>query len=318
MAQMIRSAAHAIDAEVSRVPSPLQEYGDQFSRTAKRRRAQRDLIAARNEAERNAEMARAATVTAEGMNRTKTEFLANMSHKLRTPINAIIGFAEVIESGILGTAQTKQKGVDYGCDINAAGNHLLEVINEILDIAQIEAGKLGLDEEIFDVDKSLCACLNMLAEQSQKKGVQLKRTSQGSLPDLRGDKRKFKQIVINLLSNAIKFTPEGGKVSLGAEINANGGLKVTISDTGIGIAAEDLDKVLEPFAQVKSAHARKYEGTGLGLPISKAYVELHGGSFTMKSKLGVGTSATIQFPADRVEHASNDPQNLNSAHEIVG
>ncbi len=108
------------------------------------------------------------------------------------------------------------------------------------------------------------------------------------------------------------------KVSLGAEINANGRLKVTISDTGIGIAAEDLDKILAPFAQVESDHARKYEGTGLGLPISKAYVELHGGSFTMKSKLGVGTTVTIQFPADRVEHASHEPQNAETAHHLVG
>jgi signal transduction histidine kinase len=299
-------------------PSPLQKYGEQFSRTVKRKRAQQQLIAARRKAERYADIAHAAMLKAEGMNRAKTEFLANMSHELRTPLNAIIGFSEVIETGVLGEARGQQKYVDYACDINAAGNHLLKIINEILDIAKIEAGKLELDEDIFDVDESLCTCLKMLAEQSQKKGVQLKRTSQGSLPKLRGDEKKFKQIVINLLFNAVKFTPEGGKVSLGAEIEANGGLEVTIADSGIGIAAEDLDKVMAPFAQVESAHSRKYEGTGLGLPISKAFAELHGGSVRMNSEPGVGTRVTIRFPAGRVEHASHGLQNPDTADKVAG
>ncbi len=143
--------------------------------------------------------------------------------------------------------------------------------------------------------ESLCTCLNMLADQSQKNGVQLEQTGLDSLPDLRGDEKKFKQIVINLLSNAIKFTPEGGKVTLSAEVEADGNLKLAVSDTGIGIAAEDLDKVMTPFAQVDSAHSRKYQGTGLGLPISKALAELHGGSFTMNSEPGDGTTVTVRF-----------------------
>ncbi len=140
----------------------------------------------------------------------------------------------------------------------------------------------------------------MIADQSQKNGVQLERTGQDSLLGLRGDEKKFKQIVINLLSNAIKFTPEGGKVTLSAEVEDDGSLKLVVSDTGIGIAAEDLDKVMVPFAQADSAHSRKFQGTGLGLPISRAFVELHGGSLTMESEEGVGTTVTVRFPAERV------------------
>ncbi|MEE9159174.1 MAG: ATP-binding protein, partial [Gammaproteobacteria bacterium] len=194
----------------------------------------------------------------------------------------------------------------YARDINGAGNHLLNVINDILDIAKIEVGQLELEEVVFDVDDSLCICLKMLADQSQKNGVQLERTSQDSLPGLRGDEKKFKQIVINLLSNANKFTPAGGKVTLSAEVEGDGSLKLTVSDTGIGIAAEDLDKVMAPFSQVESAHSRKHQGTGLGLPISKALAELHGGSFTMASELGVGTTVTLRFPAERVERSPRD------------
>ncbi len=287
-------------------PSSFRQYGDQFRRRVEHKRAQQDLISARQEAERCIEMAQVAMLKAEGANRAKTEFLANMSHELRTPLNAIIGFSEIIESEILGQAQGNSKYVGYARDINGAGNHLLNVINDILDIAKIEVGQLELEEVVFDVDDSLCICLKLLADQSQRNGVQLERTSQDSLPGLRGDEKKFKQIVINLLSNAIKFTPEGGKVTLSADVEGDGSLKLTVSDTGIGIAAEDLDKVMAPFSQVESAHSRNHQGTGLGLPISKALAELHGGSFTMASELGVGTTVTLRFPAKRVERSRRD------------
>ncbi len=299
-------------------PSSFRQYGDQFRRSVEHKRAQQDLIAARQKTDRATEMAQVAMLKAEGANRAKTEFLANMSHELRTPLNAIIGFSEIIEREILGQAQGNSKYVDYARDINGAGNHLLKVINDILDIAKIEVGQLELEEDVFDVDESLCICLKMLADQSQKNSVQLERTGLDSLPSLRGDEKKFKQIVINLLSNAIKFTPEGGQVSLGAEIDAHGDLKVTISDTGIGIAAEDLDKVMTPFAQVDSAHCRKHQGTGLGLPISKALAELHGGSFTMASEPGVGTTVTVCFPAERIERSPRDLKTLSTADETVG
>ncbi len=291
----------------------LRTYGKQISRIIEHRCALETLTAARQELERSTEMSRAAMLAAELANRAKTEFLANMSHELRTPLNAIIGFSEIIESEILGQAQGNLKYVDYARDINGAGNHLLSVINDILDIAKIEVGQLELEEVVFDVDDSLCICLKMLADQSQKNGVQLERTGLDSLPSLRGDEKKFKQIVINLLSNAIKFTPEGGQVSLGAEIDAHGDLKVTISDTGIGIAAEDLDKAMAPFSQVDSAFSRKYEGTGLGLPICKALAELHGGGLTMRSEPGVGTTVTVRFPPERIERSPRDTKVVGAA-----
>ncbi len=291
----------------------LRRYGEQINRIIEHRRARETLTAAREELERSAAINRAAMVQAERANRAKTEFLANMSHELRTPLNAIIGFSEIIERDILGWAQGNSKYVGYARDINGAGNHLLNVINDILDIAKIEAGQLELEEVIFNVTESLGTCLNMLADQSQKNGVQLERTGPDGLPSLRGDEKKFKQIVINLLFNAIKFTPEGGQVSLGAEIDAHGDLKVTISDTGIGIAAEDLDKAMAPFSQVDTAHTRNYEGTGLGLSICKALAELHGGGLTLKSEPDVGTTVTVRFPAERIERSPRDPQTLGTA-----
>ncbi len=295
-------------------PSSLQHYGEQFRRSIEHRRAQQGLIAAKQAAQRSTEMAQVAMLGAESANRAKTEFLANMSHELRTPLNAIIGFSEIIENEILGQAQGNSKYVDYARDINGAGKHLLSVINDILDIAKIEVGRLELAEDDFDVTESLCTCLNMLADQAQKNGVQLERTGPDSPSFLRGDEKKFKQIVINLLSNAIKFTPEGGKVTLSAEVEGDGRLKLAVSDTGIGIAGEDLDKVMAPFAQVESAHARKYEGTGLGLPISKAFAELHGGSFMMNSEPGVGTTVTVRFPAERIGHLLRDTKAVGAAH----
>ncbi len=281
-------------------------------------RAQQDLIATRQAAERSTEMAHVAMLRAEGANRAKTEFLVNMSHELRTPLNAIIGFSEIIESEILGPAQGNSKYVGYARDINGAGQHLLSIINDILDIAKIEVGKMELAEDEFDVTESLCTCLNMLADQSQKNGVQLERIGRDRLPGLRGDEKKFKQIVINLLSNAIKFTPEGGKVTLSAEVEDDGSLKLSVSDTGIGIAVKDLDKVMAPFAQVESAHSRKHQGTGLGLPISKAFAELHGGSFTMNSEPGVGTTVTVRFPAERIVRSPRDTKAVGAADRTAG
>ena len=251
-------------------------------------------------------------------NHAKTEFLANMSHELRTPLNAIIGFSEIIESEILGQAQGNSKYVDYARDINEAGIHLLNVINDILDIAKIEVGELELAGDEIDVTESLCVCLKMLTGQAQKNGIQLERTGQDNLLGLRGDEKKFKQIVINLLSNAIKFTPEGGKVTLSAEVEDDGSLKLAVSDTGIGIAVKDLDKVMAPFAQVESAHSRKHQGTGLGLPISKAFAELHGGSFTMNSEPGVGTTVTVRFPAERIVRSPRDTKAVGAADRKAG
>ena len=281
--------------------STFQQYGDQYNRVTLHRRAQVALCEARQEADRYTTMARAAMQRAEEANRAKTEFLANMSHELRTPLNAIIGFSEVIENEILGKADSNPKYVGYARDINSAGEHLLNVINDILDIAKIEVGRLELDEEVFDLDDSFDNCVKMLTEHADKSGVTLTCATPAPLPKFRGDEMKFKQIVLNLLSNAIKFTPKGGSVTLEAEIDGNGALRVAVADTGIGIALKDQAKVMAPFMQVESAQSRKYEGTGLGLPISRALTELHGGEVTLSSKLGAGTTITLRFPESRTE-----------------
>ena len=301
-----------------RPPSAFQQFGDQFSRVTQHRRAQKALNQAREEADRYTAIARTAMQRAEEANRAKTEFLANMSHELRTPLNAIIGFSEVIEHEILGKAASNPKYVGYARDINNAGCHLLNVINDILDIAKIEVGRLELDEGVFDLDHHLDDCVNMLAEQAKKNGVELARATPAPLPDFRGDEMKFKQVIINLLSNAIKFTPEGGNVTLEAEVEGDGALRVAVIDTGIGIAPEDLAKVMAPFTQVESVHSRKYEGTGLGLPISQALTELHGGEFSLASKLGAGTTITLRFPASRVERAPVVPRAAAAADNRAG
>ncbi|MCH8926724.1 MAG: HAMP domain-containing histidine kinase, partial [Proteobacteria bacterium] len=218
----------------------------------------------------------------------------------RTPLNAIIGFSEVIQNEIMGEAQNNPRYVDYARDIRQAGTHLLGVINDILDIAKIEAGQLDLREDVFETGEALDACVKMLADQANESGLQLLREGPDRLPSLWADEKKFKQIVINLLSNAVKFTPEGGKVTLTAEIEGDGSLKLTVSDTGIGIAADDLEKAMAPFSQVDSAYCRRHEGTGLGLPISRALAELHGGSLVMESELDVGTTVIVRFPSERL------------------
>jgi signal transduction histidine kinase len=280
--------------------SLLQRYGDQLGHIVQRKLTEMALLAAKQEAERAADAARVAFLNAESANRAKTEFLANMSHELRTPLNAIIGFSEVIQTEIMGKVQDNPRYVDYARDIRDAGTHLLGVINDILDIAKIEAGQLDLHEDAFETDEALEVCVKMLTDQATESGLRLVREDRDKLPSLWGDEKKFKQIVINLLSNAIKFTPEDGKVTLATEIEGDGSLKLTVSDTGIGIAAEDLEKALAPFSQVDSAYCRAHEGTGLGLPISRALAELHGGSLKMESEPGAGTAVIVCFPSERL------------------
>ncbi len=279
--------------------SLLQRYGDQLGNIVERKLTEQALLAAKQDAEQSADAARVALLNAEAANRAKTEFLANMSHELRTPLNAIIGFSEVIQNEMMGDVKDNPRYVDYARDIKGAGTHLLGVINDILDIAKIEAGQLDLREEVFDVNEALGVCLKMLGDQAKESGLQLVREGEENLPSLCGDEKKFKQILINLLSNAIKFTPEGGKVALQAEIEAGGDVRLAVADSGIGIAPGDLDKAMAPFSQVDSAYCRKHEGTGLGLPISRALAELHGGSLEIESELGTGTTITVRFPAER-------------------
>ena len=236
---------------------------------------------------------------AEYANRTKTEFLASMSHELRTPLNAIIGFSDIMHDEMLGPiGNARYKG--YAIDISDSAGHLLELINDILDTAKIEAGEMSLAEETVDPQDLVESVARLIAPRAERAKLRLDLRLPEGIPALRADKTKLKQILINLLSNAVKFTPEGGAISLSAEVAGSGEFLFLVRDSGIGIAPGDMARAMAPFGQVDSRLSRKYEGTGLGLPLAKSLTELHGGSFELVSQTGVGTTVTLRLPAFRV------------------
>jgi PAS domain S-box-containing protein len=236
---------------------------------------------------------------AEAANRAKSEFLANMSHELRTPLNAIIGFSDVIKEEHFGPVGSERYR-SYAGDILASAHHLLTLIDDILDVAKIEAGKLELEETPVRPAELGRQALRLVADRAERAGVVLEAKLPDELPRLLLDGRKMKQILLNLLSNAIKFTPKGGRVELIAGRTADGGFRFAVHDTGIGIAPADQATALAPFGQVDSQLARKFEGTGLGLPLSNALAKLHDGSLELESTPGKGTTVTIILPAERI------------------
>ena len=246
---------------------------------------------------------RVARRQAEEANRTKSEFLANMSHELRTPLNAILGFSEVMGNATFGPLGNP-KYEEYIKDIHDSGRHLLALINDILDLSKIEAGKLELDEEDIDVAMTIRSCMVLVKERAGNGGVKLKTDIPEGLPALHADQRMLKQILVNLLSNAVKFTPPGGTVTIKTWSRSDSGYVFQVADTGIGIALEDIPKALSSFGQVDSKLARKYEGTGLGLPLTKSLVEIHGGSLDLQSDEGAGTTVTVRFPKERIVYVS--------------
>ena len=240
---------------------------------------------------------------AELANRSKTEFLANMSHELRTPLNAILGFSEVIETEMFGPVGTPRY-LEYARDIHASGEHLLDLINDVLDLAKLEAGKLDLHETTVSLPDAIERCMALVRGRAGKAGVALAVELPPTPPGLRADARALKQILLNLLTNAVKFTPAGGKVTLSVSDAGRKGFTIAIADTGIGMSAADIQVALSPFGQVDSELARKHEGTGLGLPITHALVRLHGGDIAIASTPGQGTTITVSFPRDRVVKAA--------------
>jgi len=229
----------------------------------------------------------------EAASRHKSEFLANMSHELRTPLNAIIGFSEVLLERMFGELNPKQE--EYLHDIMTSGRHLLSLINDILDLSKVEAGRMELEPSAFDLPAALDGCLTLVRERATRHGITLGLTVDGRLAQIVADERKVRQVVLNLLSNAVKFTPEGGRVVVGAT-RADGAVEVSVSDTGIGIASEDQEAIFEEFRQAGGDYTRKREGTGLGLAIARKFVELHGGQIWVKSEVGKGSTFTFTLP----------------------
>jgi signal transduction histidine kinase len=234
---------------------------------------------------------------AELASRSKTEFLANMSHELRTPLNAIIGFSDILMGQIFGPLGDQRYG-DYARDIRDSGLHLLTLINDVLDVSKVEFGKVELIEEAVDIVAVAASCARLMRDRADTAGIKLVQDLASDLPLLQGDSRRLKQILLNLLSNAVKFTPSGGHVAIRAAAGADG-FRLTIEDTGIGIAKQDLEKAMRPFGQIDSRLARKYQGTGLGLPLARSMAELHGGRLEIDSAPGQGTVATLWLPAHR-------------------
>ena len=235
--------------------------------------------------------------TAESANRAKSAFLANMSHELRTPLNAIIGFSEIIKTQTFGPRSERYP--DYAGHILHSGMHLLALINDILNLSKLEAGRLTLHEENVDLRSLVESCITLVETQALRAKIRLSVSLDEHVRSIRADDRRLRQILINLLSNAVKFTPDGGQICI-SSAQENGGLAIAVSDSGIGMAPEDIPKAMTPFGQINSRVRRKQEGTGLGLPLAKQLVELHGGTFRIESKPNSGTTVTFVLPAERV------------------
>jgi len=279
------SARDELEQRVALRTAELSAINGQLEREiGERKLAERDL--------------RAAKEAADLANQAKSEFLANMSHELRTPLNAIIGFSDILANGRFGPLGNARYEA-YARDINASGQHLLGIINDILDMAKVEAGKIELHETRLDLGEAIRSSVRLVSPRASEGRLTIDVLDEPGLPLLYGDERLIRQIFINLLSNAAKFTPAGGRITVTANDAAAEGIVVEVRDTGIGIAPGDIPMVLMPFGQAESALTRRHGGTGLGLPLSKSFAELHGGSLSLASRPGSGTTVTVRFPPSR-------------------
>ncbi|MBC8339307.1 MAG: PAS domain S-box protein [Alphaproteobacteria bacterium] len=268
-------------------------------------------ITERHQADENL---RRAKEEADIANRAKSEFLANMSHELRTPLNSVIGFSEILKNRLLGPPENP-KYQEYAADIHFSGRHLLSLISDILDVSKIEVGELDVAEDPLRPDDMIAACVRMIAERAERANVDLLVETANGCPSLLADERRLKQVLLNLLSNSVKFTPPGGKIVIGAGQTDDGGLRFWVSDTGIGISAEDIPKVLKPFSQVAHSSTRSHEGTGLGLTLSKSLSELQGGRLDIESEPDQGTTVSITFPVGKVL-SGNGSENPGSTLQV--
>ena len=254
------------------------------------------VIEAKNEA------ANLLLLEADKANKAKSEFLANMSHELRTPLNAIIGFSDILKRQLFGNLGDPRYS-EYVTDINDSGNHLLAIINDILDLAKAEAGKLTLQEEDIDLVRCLDDAMRMCRGRAVTGGVNLNFANATESIYAHVDERLIRQIVLNLLTNAIKFTNEGGKVTLSIAAEPGQDIVIQVQDTGIGIAQEDIARVIRPFEQVETVLSRSHGGTGLGLPLTSKLTELHGGTFDIQSQVGIGTTVIVRLPPERLRES---------------
>jgi two-component system cell cycle sensor histidine kinase PleC len=281
----IRSTTEMFDARIAE----LQASRDQMEAQTRQLTALTESYA---EARRQAEYA----------DRAKSEFLARMSHELRTPLNVIIGFADVMHGGMFGPLGSPRYG-EYVNDIRSSGRHLLTVVNDILDLSKIEAGQFELSETTVDLAGVITGCLRFVHERAQKEKIELVTEIDANLPSVTADERALKQIMVNLLTNAVKFTGTNGKVTAFARLTETGEAALGVSDTGVGMTADEIPIALRPFGQTSSSKFANNEGTGLGLPLVKSMVELHGGRLDIVSERGVGTTVTAVLPASRVPQA---------------
>jgi PAS domain S-box-containing protein len=271
-----------VDVHVSHFQFGDQEYLFTVARDATvRRQIENELRAARD--------------LAESANQAKSNFLANMSHELRTPLNAIIGFSEVISSALFGPLDARYR--DYAQDINGSGLHLLRIINDLLDLSKVEAGRLELHDSRVEIGAIFEATRRMVSDRAAAGGVALDFGDTDL--EVTADELRFEQVMLNLVSNAVKFTGNGGRVAVAAALGAHNETRITVSDTGIGMAAEDIPRALQPFGQIDNSLARPHGGTGLGLPLALRLIELHGGTMTIDSELGKGTIVTMILPPER-------------------
>lgn len=277
----------------------LESYCSRLGSLVEHRYSSLALLEAIQQAETAASAAHQAMLKAKAADRAKSKFLANMAHELRTPLNAIIGFSEVIK---LDQIQMRNSYPEYAGYIHDAGKILLDIINDILDLSRIEAGRVVLQEEFIALGELIQSSINTIRPIAQRKSIEICCGIQEPSTMVYVDPTKFQQVMLNILSNSVKFTEPRGRIQVDAVFHKSGDLVVSISDTGIGIPGEHIQKVLRPFEQVADHLTREHEGTGLGLPIAKALIELHGGELVLSSQLGVGTTARLRLPGARVRN----------------